>query len=284
MADDDFDVDAWLARIAYTGPRTPDLATLAGLIAAQSAAIPFENVDVLLGRVPSLGLADLQSKLIAGRRGGYCFELNSIFRAGLRALGFTVTGLIARVIRGQEDDAPGPATHMTLRVDLPQGPYLADVGFGNLTPTAPLAMVALLEQQTPHETLRLKPWQDELLLQVKFGTDWQNVYRLSPRPALQVDYEMANWLTAHHPASPFVGTLVIARPGPDGERRTFYNGRLTIRRPGQDPERQMLTNPTFCATTLAQTFGLTLPEADLTQALALLETAGTTGTAHPFFT
>ncbi len=284
MSGDEFDVDAWLGRIGYGGPRRPDLATLAALITAQTAAIPFENVDVLLGRVPKLDHAGLRAKLITGQRGGYCFELNSTFRAGLRALGFTVTGLLGRVIRGQEDDAPGPATHMALRVDLPEGAFLADVGFGNLTPTAPLAMIPLLEQQTPHETMRLKPWQDELLLQVKLGADWQNVYRLSPRPPLQIDYEMANWITAHHPASPFVGSLVIARPGPDGERRTFYNGRLTIRRPGQDAERRMLTDPASCAATLADTFGLSVPEADLSEALARLEAHGTAGASHPFFT
>src|SRR5580704_14030109 len=113
------DVDAWFRRIGFDRPREPTLQTLRGVIAAHTATIPFENIDVLLGRPPKLDLGSLQRKMIDNARGGYCFEQNTLLLAGLTALGFRVTGLLARVIRGMAVDAPGSATHMMLRVDLP---------------------------------------------------------------------------------------------------------------------------------------------------------------------
>ncbi|MBV8616643.1 MAG: arylamine N-acetyltransferase, partial [Acetobacteraceae bacterium] len=143
-----FDKDAWLRRIGYHGPRAPTLATLRGVLAAHATAIPYETIDPLLGHPPGLDIATLQQKMIAGGRGGYCFEQNTLFRAGLRTLGFAVTSLQARVVRNLAIDAERPALHMVLRVDLPEGAFLADVGFGNLAPTAPLALRSLVEQAT----------------------------------------------------------------------------------------------------------------------------------------
>ena len=284
MPDDAFDPTPWLRRIGHDGPREPTLATLRALVAAHAGTIPFENLDVLLGRTPRLDIASLQRKLVTEGRGGYCFEQNALLRAGLAALGFRVTGLIARVIRGMAPDAaaPAPATHMALRVDLPEGPFLADVGFGNLTPTAPLALRPNLEQPTPHETMRLTPVGDELTLEAKIGETWQTVYRLSPRPPLPVDYEVANWFTATHPNSPFVSHLIVARPGPDGMRDTLFNGRLTQRRPPGQVERRMLDDAEL-GTVMADRFGLRVSERDLADALAALDRKGTRGQSHPAF-
>jgi N-hydroxyarylamine O-acetyltransferase len=282
MSDDTFDVEGWLRRIGHSGPREPVLSTLRAVIAAHTATIPFENIDVLLGRPPKLDLGSLRQKLVANGRGGYCFEQNSLLLAGLASLGFRVTGLLARVIRGMDADASGPATHMVVRVELPERPFLADVGFGNQTPTAPLAMRPGIEQETPHETVRLWPVGEELTLQAKLGEDWQSIYRLSPHPRLSVDFEVANWFTATHPASPFVNNLIIARPGPDRARHTLFNGQLTVRRPGERAERSRLDEAN-ASTTLRNMFGLTLSEADLTDALEALERKGTRGATHPFF-
>jgi N-hydroxyarylamine O-acetyltransferase len=284
MQDNAFDVDAWFRRIRYDGGREPVLATLRGVIAAHTATIPFENVDVLLGRPPKLDLGSLQRKIIAGGRGGYCFEQNSLFQSGLVALGFRVTGLLARVIRGMAADAPRPQTHMALRVDLPEGPFLADVGFGNLTPTAPLAISPQVEQETPHEPMRLWPVGEELALQAKFGDDWQNIYRLSLDPRLDVDYEVANWFTATHPDSPFVGNLIVTRPGPDGTRHTLFNDRVTVRGKDGTAARSRLGSEADFRATLEVKFGLILSSSDLTRALEALDRNGTRDATHPFFT
>lgn len=282
MSDDEFDLEAWLTRIGHDGPRHADLSTLAGVITAQSRAIPFENIDVLLGRPPKLDLDSLQRKLIAGGRGGYCFELNGILGAGLRAMGFTVTDMIGRVIRGLPDDTDAPACHRALRVDLPEGAFLADCGFGNLTPTAPLLMQPGLEQSTPHETMRLTPFRDEMLLQVRLNGDWQNVYRLSPRPALRMDYEVGNWFTATNPGSPFVSNIVLARPGPDGQRITLFNGRVTTRT-ADGTQRRMLETPDDWHVALSDIFGVRLDGGGLDGILSALEQKGTYGVTHPFF-
>src|SRR5882672_7871816 len=207
MAVEHFDIDAWFSRIGYDASRDPTLGNLKRLVTAHATAIAYESIDVLLNKPPSLVPKLLQSKMIFGGRGGYCFEQNMLFRAGLLSLGFRVTSLQARVVRGLAIDAPRPMLHMVLRVDLPQGPYLADVGFGNLAPTAPLALMPLVEQETPHEVMRLLPMGDELVLQSRFGDRWLHIYRVVSLPRVDAEYEIANLFTASHPQSPYLANL-----------------------------------------------------------------------------
>ena len=165
MSHDIFDQKSWLKRIGHSGPVEPTLETLNGLIFAHSRAISYESLDIMLGRTPRLDLVSLQRKMIAGGRGGYCLEQNMLFREGLRSLGYDITSLQGRVVRGMAIDAPRPAIHMLLQVNLPEGPYLADVGFGNLAPTAALLLRSDVEQETPHETMRFIDVGGELTLQ-----------------------------------------------------------------------------------------------------------------------
>ena len=211
MSNDGFNQDAWLVRISYGGPLAPTLETLRGLVFAQAHAIAYESLDIMLGRVPKLGVAELQRKMIDHQRGGYCFELNMLFRAGLRSLGYRVTSLQGRVVRGMAIDAPRPAIHMLLQVDLPQGPYLADVGFGNLAPTAPLVLAPHVEQPTPHGLMRFIEVNGELTLQQLLGQRWEHIYRVIPYPRYDAEYEVANWYTATHPDAPYPGNMVRRR-------------------------------------------------------------------------
>src|ERR1700712_4160884 len=98
MSDTQFDQSAWLKRIGYSGPTTPTLETLNRLILAHSHSNSYETLDIMLGRPPKLDVASLQSKMITSKRGGYCFELNMLFRAGLRSLGYRITSLQGRVV------------------------------------------------------------------------------------------------------------------------------------------------------------------------------------------
>lgn len=263
MSDESFDLEAWLRRLGYAGSCAPTLPTLRAIVAAQCATVPYENIDVLLGRPPRLDLGSLQRKMVAGGRGGYCFEQNLLLRAGLRALGFRVQGLIARVVRGMPADAPRPSGHMVLQVDLPEGPFLADVGFGNLTPTAPLARRADVEQTTPHETMRLSPAGGELVLQVRLDDGWENLWRLCAHLPLDADYEVANWFTATHPDSIFTNNLIAARPGNGGRRHTLLNGWMSVRLADGRAERRMLESDADFDAALNLTFGLVLAGVDL---------------------
>jgi N-hydroxyarylamine O-acetyltransferase len=283
MSQDHFDQDAWLDRIGYRGARAPVLETLRGVIAAHSAAISYESIDVLLDRPPKLDLDSLQRKMIAGRRGGYCFEQNILFRGGLRSLGFDVTSLQARVVRGLAIDAPRPMLHMVLQVNLPEGPFLADVGFGNLAPTAPLVLSPDLEQDTPHEIMRFIRMGDELTLQSRLGNRWEHIYRVVPLPRVDAEYEICNWLTASHPDSPYRSNLIAARPGPGRTRITLFNARLNVRHATGEVERRTLNDKAEYRDVLAETFGLALSDAELAIALETIAQKGARGAPHPFF-
>lgn len=280
MSGHSFELDAYLDRIGYGGPREASLAVLRSLIAQHTATIPFENIDIFLGRGASLDLEQLQAKMVAGRRGGYCFEQNTLLREALVALGFRVTGLMARVVRGLENDAVTPRTHMTLLVDLPEGSFLADVGFGNLTPTAPLALIAERAQPTAHEPFRLLEAGDEWLLQAHLGEVWRNVYRFPLQPQFDIDYEVGNWFTSTRPGGMFVSNLIVARPGHDC-RMTLFNDRFVLRGADGRVERQTIKGASHYGETL-RAFGLTLSDGDhaaLADAVSLVASAE----PHPFF-
>jgi N-hydroxyarylamine O-acetyltransferase len=283
MPDSTFDQNAWLQRIGYSSTREPTLATLNALVTAHSLAISYESLDVLLGRPPKLDVAVLQNKMILGRRGGYCFEQNILFRAGLRSLGFEVTSLQARVVRGLPVDAPRPALHMVLRVDLPEGPHLADVGFGNLAPTSALALQPLVEQATPHETMRFITMGEELTLQSRLGDKWEHIYRVVPHPRVDMEYEIANWYTGSHPDSPYLSNIIAARPGPERTRLTLFNARLNIRDGVGRFERRLLDGEPAYRDALERLFGIVLTDGELRAALAVVEKRGTRGAPHPFF-
>src|SRR5262249_54590872 len=123
-----FDLDAYLRRIGYAGERRPTAAVLQQLHLAHATHIPFENLDILLGRPIRLDLEGLQAKLVRGQRGGYCFEHNTLFAAALEQIGFRLTRLGARV-RFRVTRLL-PRVHMALKVDVEGEAWLADVGFG----------------------------------------------------------------------------------------------------------------------------------------------------------
>jgi len=283
MAVEHFDIDAWFSRIGYNGSRDPTLENLRRLVTAHATAIAYESIDVLLNRPPSLNPKLLQSKMILGGRGGYCFEQNMLLRAGLVALGYQVTSLQARVVRGFEIDAPRPMLHMVLRVDLPEGAFLADVGFGNLAPTTALKLLVDEEQETPHEIMRFVAMGDELVLQSRLGHDWEHIYRVVLLPRLDAEYAICNWFTATHPKSPHLNNLIAARPGPDRTRLTLYNQRLSIRYPSGEVDRRTISGNQAFRDVLATDFGIRLSDIDLQTAVTNMEQRGTSGAPYPSF-
>jgi N-hydroxyarylamine O-acetyltransferase len=283
MADELFDRKAWLERIGYSGPVSPSLEALNRLIFAHSHAISYETLDIMLGRPPKLDVATLQNKMIIGKRGGYCFEQNMLFRAGLRSLGYRITSLQGRVIRGMAIDAPRPAIHMLLQVELPEGSYLADVGFGNLAPTCALLLKPQIEQDTPHEIMRFIDVGGELTLQARLKHSWEHIYRVIPYPKFDGEYEIANWYTATHPDTPYQGNIIAARPGPNRTRITMYNARVTVRDANGGAERRWLQNEAEYCDVLRGEFGLNMSNGEIKQCVAIMKTKGTGDAPHPFF-
>lgn len=259
---DAVDLDAYCARIGYAGPRTPTLLTLNAIVAGHVGSIPFENLDVLLGRPIRLEAADLQRKLVQERRGGYCFEQNGLLLLVLTALGFRVAPISARVRIGRPRDATPPRTHVFLRVELDGVSWLADVGVGGLSLTSALRLDAEGEQATPHEPRRIiretAPDGPRLYHQVRLGAGWEDVCEFTLEQMPPIDRELANWFTSAHPQSHFKNRLIVARATPDG-RLTLDNGELTRRRrDGSSDKRQLATADELLAV-LAQEFGLQFP-------------------------
>lgn len=253
------DLDAYFTRIGYAGTPSATAATLRALHALHPAAIPFENLDPLLGRPVQLDLDAVQRKLVGGRRGGYCFEQNTLLKAVLETLGFSVTGLAARVLwMVPPDRPPNPRTHMVLKVDLDDGPAIADVGFGGYLVAAPLKLVADIEQQTPAGVLRFMRADEVFTLQARLVSGWQNVYCFTLEPQLPIDYEVANWFTATHPDSRFRHNLMIERLTPE-TRISLFNKRLTRRRAGGRVEESVLAAPDDLDRVLAADFDLAPP-------------------------
>lgn len=267
MTEHAIDLDAYFSRIGYDGPRTPTLDTLKAIHYAHALSIPFENLDVLAKRPINLDLASLQKKLIADKRGGYCFEVNALFAAVLDALGFDVTTLIGRVRWMAPEEADTARLHMLIRADLPEGPYIADVGFGGLTMTGPIRFETGIEQQTPHEPRRLLTHDDGFELQARIAGDWTPIYRFTPEPHRRSDYEVANWYTSTHPTSIFVQFLMAGRPQ-EGKWLSLFNRDFKIRGLDGKAETRKLESVDEIAEVLDRYFGIQLSEEDKALALA----------------
>ncbi|HEY1426431.1 MAG TPA: arylamine N-acetyltransferase [Caulobacteraceae bacterium] len=228
---DDFDLDAYFARIGYGGAARADLETLSALHVRHVAAIPFESLNPLAGLPVKLDLASLQAKMVAGRRGGYCFEQNHLFRAALEAIGFQVTGLGGRVVWMSAPDAPlGPLGHMLLKVEVDGRPWLADVGFGAHLLDAPLRLEEGIEQATPAATYQLLQREaSRLALTARQGDGWRRAYLFDLTAQLPVDYEVANWFMSTYPGMIFANMLLAERLT-EAARFNLINTRLTERR------------------------------------------------------
>ncbi len=246
---------AYLDRIGVPDARAADLATLRRVVTAHATTIPFENLDPFTGVEPRIDAEPLAAKLVGSRRGGWCFEHNGLLRTNLEALGYDVTGLAARVRwMLPEDAAPTARTHMLLRVELAEGSFLADVGFGGMTPTGVLALEPDVEQQTPLEPYRLHR-EGPTWTATARADRWRPLYTFDLVPAPQIDYEMGNWYLAHHPGSPFRSNLIAALPGAD--RRHALSGRVyTVHHLGGPSERRELDTPGAVRDVLETGFGI----------------------------
>ena len=267
------DIGRYLDRIGFDGVPDASLPTLARLLECHARAIPFENIEVLAGRVPKLDLAALQAKMVARRRGGYCFEQNTLFMGVLGHLGFTVRGLEGRVRAGVPAEVLTARTHMALCVTIGGQDHLADVGFGALAPMAPLKFgVGSEEQRAGTGVYRfVDAPRGDLLLQAQAHEGWTDCYLIAPSQPQAIDYEMGNWWVATHPTGMLRSNLLLAR-AVDGGRMTLFNRQLSIRRPQTAaPEERTLTDRAEIADVMADGFGLEVEAADFDAVMAVLE-------------
>ena len=228
----DLDLDAYLARVGLSGDLPPTLDTLTAVHRAHLAAIPFENLNLLLGYPVLLDVPSLTDKMVHHRRGGYCYEQNLLLAAVLDRLGFPLTAFTARVLMGG-DGRPRPSTHALLRVEVDGEPWLADVGFGGGGLVEPFPFRDGHQVSQGGWNLRLdrisEVGDEEWLLRGFDGESWQNLYSFATAGVLPQDYGIFSHYLTSHPRSPFGNRLMVARTV-GGTRHALTNTTLTTDR------------------------------------------------------
>jgi len=245
-------LSAYLERIAYRGPRDATVATLRALHLAHLYAVPFENLDIHLGQPIVLDQAALFDKIVTRRRGGFCYELNGMFCALLRALGFRVTMLAAGV--AHETGGYGPEfDHMTLRVDLDE-PWLADVGFGQGF-RLPLRLNETAPQEQDGYAYRIIGEGGYRVLQGRAAEGaWKPQYRFTPQPHVLSDYGECCLYHQTSPQSHFTQNRICTLATPDG-RITLSGMRLIITSGAEKTERTLADAAEYAAV-LRDLFGV----------------------------
>ncbi len=251
------DLPAYLRRIGLDVAPPATAEGLAAVHRAHAGAIPFENLDILLGRGISLDLPSLEAKLVAARRGGYCFEQNTLFAAALTALGFPIAFLGARVRLGGRTD--GPRTHMLLSVAASGRNWLCDVGFGGGGPLEPLPLEPAGEVAQGEWRFRVVADGRERVLQNAGPSGWRDLYGFTLEPQLPFDYAVANYYTSTHPNSMFTKIPVV--------QKTSRSGALALRgavlqtmRPGETPVETPAPEGDALLALLRESFGLDFPQ------------------------
>jgi N-hydroxyarylamine O-acetyltransferase len=253
------DLDAYFERIGWGGGTRPTYDTLAGILDAHMRHIPFENLDVLLGRPIRLDIDSLQAKLVQARRGGYCFEQASLLAAVLAELGFVFTAHTARVVLFAPRNASA-RTHMFLKVTLDNRAFVVDPGFGGLAPRVPVPLTdgaQVTHGVDAHVMVRDGGY---WVLRARGDTGMVDAWVSTLDLDNTIDFEMGNHFTSTWPGSAFLSRLMLRAFG-DGLRVTVMNRDVTVRR-GDAVETRELADRSDLRALLARDFGFDLPEVE----------------------
>ncbi|MFD4240842.1 arylamine N-acetyltransferase [Streptomyces sp. NPDC058525] len=242
------------------GELRADLETLYAVHRAHTGAITFESLDVLFGRPVELDVKSIEDKLVHARRGGYCYEQNSLLAAALERIGFEVSGRGAR--NRTRGDALTPVTHAVLVVTVDGQPWLCDAGFGYQGPREPVPLGRPgAEVRQEAWTYRVREEADGVLVLCFLrGGTWRDLYAFSPQRYHPVDYLLLNHYSSTHPRSAFIGRVIVQHPG-DDLRRTLVGRELVRLHPDGREERDTVA-PEALLGVIDREFGLRLPERD----------------------
>ena len=264
-----FDLDAYLARIALPARVTLDAAGLTRLQLAHRLAIPFEDLDVRLGRGIRIDGESVFAKLVTARRGGYCFEHNRLFLDALAALGFVARPLLARVWLGATETPP--LTHTFSLVTLDEGAWIADPGFGgSYAPPMPLADGAEAEAVDGARFRLVCEGDTWTLLRDGapattdgrgVGEGWRRQYSFTLAPVVDADLALSNHWTSTAPGTRFTTHAIVSIVLPNGFASltdTAYR-----RRAGADETSAIITDPRVYRMRLSLMFGIDLSAQDV---------------------
>jgi N-hydroxyarylamine O-acetyltransferase len=256
------DVSAYLARILYDGPVAPTLPVLQEIHLAHLRSVPFENLDSHLGQPISLAVEDLFAKVVQRRRGGFCYELNGLFAALLREIGYEVTLLAAQhpLPDGRE---PIEFDHLVLRVEAPgMTPVLADIAAGRSGFVTPLAIDSDAAQAQPAAgaSFRVVPEGNVIWLwRQEPDREWERVYRFSWQPRELADFEEGCRYHQTSPDSHFTQKRICTLMTGDG-RITLADNALIMTR-NTDRHEEHLPDDAAWLAALQTHFGIDLTRA-----------------------
>jgi N-hydroxyarylamine O-acetyltransferase len=247
-------ISSYLERIGYKEPVELSAEVLSELHYVHLLNVPFENLDIHLGRPILLNEDHLFEKIVTYRRGGFCYELNGLFAALLRELGFKVDLLSARVYENGEF---GPELdHLTLRVRL-EDDWLVDVGFGDnfLRPLRLFETGAQVQSGVAyHVHRRSSDWE---LLEMDEQGEWQRSYSFDLQPRQLSDYTERCTYHQTSPKSHFTQKRLCTRATPEG-RISLSGRRLLTSKRGQRREKVLADEKTYLSA-LDRYFGIRLP-------------------------
>jgi N-hydroxyarylamine O-acetyltransferase len=250
-------LDAYFRRIGHTGSRDASHEALTNIACRHALSIPFENLDPWLGICPSLDPEAVAEKLVARRRGGWCFEHNLLLGNALREMGFEVRDLAARVLWGRDPALVEPPTHRVLQVRCEGREWLVDAGFGGQSLTGVIEMESDAEQRTPHELLRLRSVGAERLLETSLLGQWRPMYRFDLQPQRPADFEPVSYRLSTDPGSRFVSGLIAALPTAQG-RHALRDNQLTWYDDTGNARANRLESASQVVATLREVFGINL--------------------------
>jgi N-hydroxyarylamine O-acetyltransferase len=255
------DFSRYLDRLQIQKP-APSAPGLVALHRAQVANFCFENIDPFLSRPVSLSAEDIWRKL-ESRRGGYCFELNSLFLAALHEFNFSVRPALARVILGRP--LPGPRTHQVSVVSFGQEEWLADVGFGGSGLVEPIPFTAGFSGFQQGRRIRLREIEWGMGFEEEVNGEWRTLYAIPPEPTEPVDLVLGNHYCSTHPSSTFRQNLHCARPSEE-DGFSLFNRSLHRWKNGMRKESELKSSAELRALLLE--FGVEISAAEADQVFA----------------
>lgn len=249
-----FDLTQYLTRIQYQGTCTASANGLKALMQQQLFNVPFENLDVLAGKVISLVPEDIVNKIVHQQRGGYCYEVNGLFCMALQALDIPYQLVAARPMFYP---VKRPKTHMAVIATVEGQEYLCDLGFGSYCIREPLSLADCNQPiQQGSDTFQLLKQGDEYILQALVEGNWINQYGFNRCPVEFIDFAPANWMNSTHKDAIFTQKYLIVKFNPQG--RTILLGDQLKQVIGKTTQVQTI-QPADIKTVLREYFALTLP-------------------------
>jgi N-hydroxyarylamine O-acetyltransferase len=265
----DISLEAYLDRVGLSidGSYGPNIETLKILQLAHMQNIPFENLDVAHGHAISMSVDDVFNKLVHQKRGGYCFEHNTLFGAMLSTLGFSVTDQLARVL-WNKPPCLQPFSHIVLQVETAVDgiKYLVDVGFGGMGSSAPLFYDSQVAQETAdgrylicHNGESEGMTGDNRVIKVDVDGTWVDMMCVRMASTPTVDLEQVNWFSCTHPTAMWKSCLFAARMI-GTERHHVMNNTYCVRKPSGERIFTRVESVNALLDLLNSVFGLTCSE------------------------